>query len=686
MDILDQFKMSSTVIGIDLGAADALVAYVGRGHVDIVRNEVSERKTPSVVGFTSANRLLGEAAMSQIKSNGPNTCRFQKLLVGRSLEAAVADGEAFWQLCKLEKAASGEAGYAVDYLGERRVFSATEVTSMLFTRLIETTDSFVGTRPKDCVISVPSYFGPDQRQAILDAAQIAGLNCLRVFNDHAAVALGYGLYRTADFDETTPTNVVFVNIGHTYTSVSVAQFVKNQLTVLAEHSSLGVCGRAIERKMIDFCANAFAAKYPAISAEKLLNNVKAKYKLEEAVAKAKKTLSANSEAGVNIECLYEEYDLHVSFTRPSIEALCCDIETELAQLITAALSTAAIPLENIHHIEIVGGCSRIPFIQRTISSVCGNKELSRTLNADECVARGCALMAAILSPLFKVRDFVVNDFLQHSVDIVYTSNAVAGPVEADEGEAEAAETQPQTAAGLKRITVFPALKSKLNTTKVMSFLRRESLELQAEIPEIPNKVIGRYRVAIPAELVGSSAAVKVKVRTQLTAHGTLVIDGAHAVVEEEVEELVKEEDSETKETVEVLRKKMKTKKVELMVEKKDEIGLSSDALIQLENAEGEMIINDNEIRARDVARNNLEAFILSTRNKLVSDEDKNKYETILCQAEDWVYDNYDSNKATLVDKLFELTQILAPLLVQPTPTTDEGQGPEPMNVEPDMSN
>ena len=682
--------MASTVVGIDLGAADALVAFVGRGHVDIVRNEVSERKTPSVVGFTSDNRLLGESAMSQIKSNGPNTCRFPKLLVGRDLPSVLADDEAFWQLSKLEASPSGEAGYAVDYLGERRVFSATEITSMLFTRLIETTDAFVGARPKDCVVSVPSYFGPAQRQAVLDAAQIAGLNCLRLLNDHAAVALGYGLYRTAEFDEAAPTNVVFVNAGHTYTSVSVVQFVKNQLTVLAEQSSLRVSGRAIERQMIEFCAAEFTKKYPTIPVDKLLGNSKAKYKLEEAVGKAKKTLSANSEAGVNIDCLFEDRDLNVVFNRPSLEALCTGIEADLAELVAKAVAQAGIPMEHLHHVEIAGGCSRIPFVQRTVSAGCGNKELSRTLNADECVARGCALMAAILSPLFKVREFVVNDFAQHSVDVLYTPPHVAG-TEVDEEHDESA-----TSAGnaeVKRITVFQAWKSKLNTAKVMSFLRREPLEVLAEIPAeggASSRVLGRFRVELPAELQGG--AVKVKVRAELTGHGTFHVEGAHAVVEEEVDEVVKEEvtkEDGTTETVEVTKKKTRSKKVELKMETKDTIGLSLDDLIRLENAEGEMIINDNEVKQRDIARNDLEAFILNTRNRLETDEDKAKYGNVLAVAEDWVYDNYDTNKATLVDKLNELKLVLAPFFAAnaateaPPSAAESEQGPGPMNVDSD---
>jgi hypothetical protein len=291
-----------------------------------------------------------------------------------------------------------------------------------------------------------------------------------------------------------------------------------------------------------------------------------------------------------------------------------------------------------------------------------------------------------------VREFVINDFVQHSIDVIYTPNQVQG-VEGDE------EHEEHAAAGasgteVKRITVFQAFQSKLNTAKVMSFLRREPLEFLVEIPAedsgATGRVLGRYRVDLPAELL-ANGVVKVKVRAQLTGHGTFQVDGAHAVVEEEVEELVKEEvtkEDGTKETVEVSKKRMKSKKVELTMDKTDTIGLSVDELIRLENNEGEMIINDNEIRQRDIARNDLEAFILKTRSMLNTDEDKAKFESILAAAEDWVYDNYDASKATLADKLNELKLVLAAFLAPNTSTADASaaeseQGPGPMNVDSD---
>ena len=165
----------SGVVGIDIGSADSIVASVGRGMVDIVRNEVSERVTPSVVAFTQRNRLLGDAAVSLIKSNFANTCRFPKLLLGKHLTDSDIEDERFFQLCSLKEAHDGTAGYGVSYLDQERVFSATEITAMLLTKLKETTENFTGQAPKDAVIACPSYFTDVQRKALLDAAEIAGV-------------------------------------------------------------------------------------------------------------------------------------------------------------------------------------------------------------------------------------------------------------------------------------------------------------------------------------------------------------------------------------------------------------------------------------------------------------------------------------------------------------------------------
>ncbi|CAJ1348694.1 unnamed protein product, partial [Effrenium voratum] len=131
------------VIGIDLGTADSYVAYVRGGAIEVVQNEVSQRKTPSLVGFTDRERLLGDTALSQIKSNSKNTCRNFKHLLGQRFDSPAVESEKFWSTCPLVANEDGFAGYSVGYKGETAQFSATEVAAMFLTKLKQVTEELV---------------------------------------------------------------------------------------------------------------------------------------------------------------------------------------------------------------------------------------------------------------------------------------------------------------------------------------------------------------------------------------------------------------------------------------------------------------------------------------------------------------------------------------------------------------
>eukprot|EP00439_Symbiodinium_sp_Y106_P065967 s2396_g10.t1 len=172
------------VIGIDLGTADSYVAYIRGGAIEVVQNEVSQRKTPSLVGFTDRERLLGDTALSQIKSNAKNTCRNFKHLLGQRFDSPAVDAEKFWSTCPLVQTEDGFTGYSVSYKGETTQFSATEVTAMFLTKLKQVTEAWCGAKVADAVIAVPSYFADFQRQALLDAAAIADLHAPTNTEEH----------------------------------------------------------------------------------------------------------------------------------------------------------------------------------------------------------------------------------------------------------------------------------------------------------------------------------------------------------------------------------------------------------------------------------------------------------------------------------------------------------------------
>eukprot|EP00747_Dinoflagellata_sp_TGD_P110145 gnl/TRDRNA2_/TRDRNA2_170883_c0_seq12.p1 gnl/TRDRNA2_/TRDRNA2_170883_c0~~gnl/TRDRNA2_/TRDRNA2_170883_c0_seq12.p1 ORF type:complete len:813 (-),score=241.52 gnl/TRDRNA2_/TRDRNA2_170883_c0_seq12:121-2559(-) len=675
--------MAPVVIGIDIGSSGSFVGFVGKGIVDIVQNEVSQRLTPSLVGFDQRERLLGDAAMAKVKSNAKSTCRNFKHLLGHKVDAPRLETEKFWSLCSLATAEDGFAGYEVSYKGESRIFSATQVTAMYLTKLKDITEKWTNGQVTDAVIGVPSYFSDVHRQALLDASKIANINVLRLMNEHTATALGYGIYRSNDFDAEKPLNVAFCSMGHSMFSVSVIQFVKGKLKVLCEKSDK-VGGRDMDECLMREFAAQFAKKHGL----EPLTNKKAMIKLEDAVNKTKKTLSANSEAPVSVECLMEDYDFSSNITREDFQKMCQPMMARVKVVLEDAKKACGIQLAEISSVEVTGGASRVPWLKVMISEAFGGKELSTTMNADECVARGCALQAAILSPLYKVREFTVEDLSTHAVSIGWDGDLAVDPEGNPSGAPDGGPRGYQTA------PIFPA-GSMLNLLKMLTFYRKGSFDLKAFYPneaalEGTAPELGSFRIEVPAQ----GKAKKVKVKAKLTMHGTFALEGAQLLEEEEYEETLKEKrelpaeeekkegeaekegegdgkkESEKKvEWVDVVKKKVRVKRTDLKITATGCPGLPSAVLQAKCDEESAMISEQREIVETDEKRNDLESYIFNTRDKLegeyapfISSADKDKFNKDLQTAEDWLYDTEDATKLMYVDKLNELKVIGDPVV------------------------
>jgi len=667
----------NSVIGIDLGASVSLVAYVGKGVVDLVQNEVSNRATPSIVGFTDRERLLGDSALALIRSNAKNSCRNFKHLLASDVNSASTEVERFWSTSELAQAEDGTAGYDVTYKGEKQVFSAVPVTAMFLTRLKEITENWCQAKVADAVISVPSFFTDAHRQALLDAAKIAGISVLRVMNEHTATALAYGIYRSNDFDPEKPMTVAFCSMGHTLFSVSIVQFVRGKLKVLCEKSDK-VGGRDMDECLM----REFAAQFKKKHNLDPLSSKKALFKLEDAVTKTKKVLSANNEAPVSVECLMEDEDFSSNMNRADFERMCEPMMERVKAVLEGAKAMSNMPVEQIDTVEIVGGCSRIPWWKNMCSQAFGGKELSTTMNADESVARGCALQAAILSPLYKVRDFKVQDTTTAGVSISWLGTAIdpAAAKEDNEGDTPMMGGDGET----KLAALFPA-GSMMNMLKMITFNRKGPFEIKAHHDEdgvaLGSKDLGTYRIEVPVQTENK----RIKVKTKMTLNGMFTIESAQLVEDEEYEETVKEkrelpsetpaaegekpdgdtppaaEEAEKKyEYVEVVKKKTRPIRTELAITVTGRPGLSSDVLQKKMDEETKMQSDMKDIIETDEKRNDLEGYILSMRDKVaasgeygpfISDKDREAFQADLQKAEDWLYDEMNATKAQLVDKL-----------------------------------
>ena len=477
----------------------------------------------------------------------------------------------------------------MNYLGEQQTFSNVQLIAMYLGKLRDITAYEIQNAVSDCVITVPGWFTDAQRRAVLSASEIAGLNCLRLVNDLTAAALGYGITKL-DLPEEKPRNVVFVDIGHSDYSVQVVSFIKGQLTVRSAAYDIHFGGRDFDQVIMEHLAIEFKEKYKI----DVWSNKKAILRLRVAAEKCKRVLSANPQAAVNIESIMEDRDVSTIVNRTDFEEWAHHLFGRTADTLQKALTKAGMTPDDIDAVELVGGTTRIPAIKTTVKQVLG-KEISTTLNQDEAISRGAALQCAIISPVFKVRDFRVNDICSYPIKLSWDPTP-----EEDDTE----------------IVVFDR-NNGIPSTKILTFTRSEPFTLYAsyvhpeEIPRGINPWIGQFTIknVEPANSSGEPSDIKVKVR--LNIHGILSVEGAYTVEEKEhIEEITnKDGEKETKKT------KKLVKKADLPVVS-GTTALSKHLLDKYTEQESQMSSSDKLIAATEAAKNSLEEYGYEMRDKV----------------------------------------------------------------------
>jgi heat shock protein 4 len=421
----------------------------------------------------------------------------------------------------------GQVGAEVTYLGKKEQFTATQITAMYLTRMKTTASAELKLPVADVVLSCPVWYTDSQRRAILDAADIAGLNCLRLLNDNTAVALGYGITKLdLPTAEEKPRRVVFVNIGHSNYTATVVEFRKGELAVKSSAWDRHFGGRYMDKALVEHFAKEFKEKYKI----DVMENGKARFRLAAGVEKLKKILSANNMAPLNVESIMNDVDVRSMLKREELEELMKPLLERATVPIEQALAEAKLKPEDIDAIEMVGGCTRVPSLKNAIQEYFG-KPLSFTLNQDEAVARGCAFSCAILSPVFRVRDFSIHDMVNYPIEFTW----------------EKSEDIPDEDTNL---TVFQK-GGVMPSTKILTFYRKHPFDLEAkyakpeQLPGKMNPWIGRFSVkGVKEDPKGDFMICKLKAR--LNIHGVLNVESGYYVEETEVEEPIPEPPSEEK--------------------------------------------------------------------------------------------------------------------------------------------
>ncbi|KAI9765353.1 MAG: adenyl-nucleotide exchange factor sse1 [Geoglossum simile] len=691
-----------SVVGIDLGTLNTVIAVARNRGVDVITNEVSNRATPSQVGFGPKSRYLGEPAKTQEISNLKNTVASLKRLAGRSLKDPDVQIEQDFVSAQLIDV-GGQVGAKVTYLGKEEHFTATQLVSMFLSKVKATASAELKLPVSDVVVSVPPWFTDAQRRSLMDASDIAGLKLLRLINDTTATALGYGITKLdLPGPDEKPRRVAFIDIGHSNYTCAIVQFKKGELSVLSTAYDRHFGGRNFDKALIDHFAKEFKEKYKI----DIKTNPKALVRVAAGVEKLKKVLSANASAPLNIESLMNDIDVHSFLKRDDLEELVQPLLDRATVPLEQALADAQLSIIDIDVVELVGGCTRVPSLKDRIAQFFG-KTLSFTLNQDEAVARGCAFACAILSPVFRVRDFTVHDIVSYPIEFTW-------------------EQSPDIPDEDTSLTVF----NKGNTmpsTKILTFYRKQPFDLEAKYAKpdlLPGKTspwIGRFSVkGVKADSKDDFMICKLKARLNL--HGILNVEQGYVVEDVEVEEPIPEAEREKKDgdvststtsyaaaspkgiyndeapccgrrkatntpltqMVQAMdtdqpngsADKPKTRKVKKQI-RKGELPIVSgtasldqvakDAYTEKENL---MIMEDKLVADTENAKNELEEYVYSLRGKIddiysefASEEEKDKLKAKLEDTEDWIYgDGEDASKAAYIAKADEIRFVAGPII------------------------
>ncbi|KAL6795713.1 heat shock protein 70 [Trichoderma sp. SZMC 28012] len=641
----------TSVVGVDFGTLKTVIAVARNRGVDVITNEVSNRSTPSLVGFGPKSRYLGEAAKTQEISNLKNTVNCLKRIAGRSFNDPDIQIEQQYVTAPLVDV-NGQVGAEVNYLGNSEKFTATQLVAMYLSKIKQTTANELKLPVADLCLSVPAWFTDSQRRALLDAAEIAGLKVLRLMNDTTAAALGWGITKLdLPAPEEKPRRVCFIDIGHSNFTCSIVEFKKGELAVKATAWDRNFGGRDFDKALVDHLAKEFKGKYKV----DINTHGRAMARTIAAAEKTKKILSANQQAPVNIESLMNDVDASAMVTRQEFEAM---VEPLLARVhvpLEQALAQAKLTKDDIDVIEIVGGGSRVPVLKERIQAFF-EKPLSYTMNADEAVARGCAFSCAILSPAFRVRDFTVQDIISYPIEFGW-------------------EKAPDIPDEDTSLTVFNK-GGVLPSTKILTFYRKQPFDLEAryanseELPGKTNPWIGRFSVkGVKAD--GKEDFMICKLKARVNIHGVLNVENGYYVEDQEVEEEVKDDDKKEDD-----KKDADTRKVKKQVRKGDlpiasgTASLDASSKTALTEKESAMVMEDKLVADTEEKKNELEAYIYDLRAKLdeqyadlSSEDEKSAIRAKLESTEDWLYDEGDdATKGVYVSKMEEIRALAGPVV------------------------
>ncbi len=591
----------------------------------------AEHRYSTVVGLGDGERKMGEAAAVTAKSNFKNTLWSFNRFLGMKQSSPKLKEELRFASAKCVGAENRGIAFELQLHGKPGVFTPEQLGAMFIGKL-RTTYEAAGISCKDVVISVPPYFSAVERQALLDAVNIAGLNCARIMSETSAIGVCYGLFRQNEFGDK-PRHVMFLDLGYSKLTVSVMEFRNTHFTILAQGWETNLGARNMDRAIIDMLSDDFMKKYKKDPRQ----NSKAMVRMAEAVEKARQILSANTEVVISVESVMDDRDIVCNMTRKEFDAVIAPCTERVGALCRRVLAESRVRPEEIYSVEMVGEASRIPAVAQCVHD-CVGANVTRTMNSMDCVARGCATQCAMLNPLFKIKEYGTVERNPFPIDVVYNVT-------------QKKDGKDQTQRHAKRLfdkgCTFPEVKS-------LDFENRtDPLELQltysspSEIPLGGPFLLGNFRTSA-GESKGHRFVLSVKVALD---HNMISTVSAAEMVEYD----------------------NKDKKRVTQLDVAYEVhGMSAKRIEAFSGLERDMSRDDAAIIGTKEERNALESYIYETKAKvgaeLKSYADPRTLQTIaehLERTEKWLFEIEESRaKDVYGSKLQELRALAEPVILR----------------------